>query len=202
MGHPEHVSIQCHPLKPVCPRRYIRSSLRPAYVSTRRPAGVRTRWPICRRAYRMIPAREVVAVTEESGSMFRVRSAMCSPIACIEARSAEFARNDKLASSLGSSCCLSGTFRSCMALSKIVARIVSLCNSEIHTRCSEHAVVGLKCSSPASRQTGLTSSSPGAQRRSVGQGGDPQLVNTLRSCVRASPKTPESSRCDSNSQTW
>ena len=57
----------------------------------------------------MIPVREVVAVTEESGSMFRVKSAMCSPMASIEARSAAFARNDKLASSLRSSCCLSAT---------------------------------------------------------------------------------------------
>ena len=52
----------------------------------------------------MTPAREVVAVTEESGSMFRVKSAICSPMASIEARSAAFARNDKFASSLSSSC--------------------------------------------------------------------------------------------------
>ena len=50
----------------------------------------------------MIPAREVVPVTEESGSMFRVKSVMCSPMASIEARSSVFARNDKLASSLRS----------------------------------------------------------------------------------------------------
>ena len=61
-------------------------------------------------AYLMIPAREVVVVTEESGSMFRVKSAMCSPMASIEARSAAFARNDRLDSCLRSSCCSSATF--------------------------------------------------------------------------------------------
>ena len=42
--------------------------------------------------------------------MFRVKLAMCSPMASIEAKSAAFARNDKLASSLRSSCCSSATF--------------------------------------------------------------------------------------------
>ena len=96
-------------------------------------------------AYLMIPAREIVAVTEESGSMFRVKSAMCSPMASIEARSAAFARNDKLASSLRLSCSLSGILRSVIVPSSIVALFMLVCNYVVLHRHVAYDVVPMPC---------------------------------------------------------